>query len=58
MKKKRFSEAHPGIVCSSIRTLRKNLKDPPIIVSEYLNILEKQSLPQTVLKLSEFVDVI
>lgn len=48
----------PGVVCGSIRTLRKGLKDPPKTVSEYLNILEKQSLPQTVSRLSEFIDVL
>lgn len=45
----------PGIVCGAIRKLRANLKKPPIDAEKYLEILERQSLPQTVNKLREFV---
>jgi len=38
----------PDIVCRSIKRLRESLKSPPKTVLEYLNILNKQSLPKTV----------
>jgi predicted nucleic acid-binding protein len=44
----------PGAVCNAIRTLRTNLKKPTVDTEKYLNILERQSLPQTVNKLREF----
>jgi predicted nucleic acid-binding protein len=44
-----------GVVCSAVKTLRSNLKNPSINTENYLNILEKQSLPRTVNKLREFV---
>lgn len=44
----------PGIVCTSIKRLRSSLKNPPINAENYLNTLERQSLPQTVSKLREF----
>jgi predicted nucleic acid-binding protein len=43
-----------GIVCNAVRMLRANLKKPPIDAENYLNTLERQSLPKTVSKLREF----
>ena len=51
-------ELSPGVVCNAIRHLRSNLKSPPIKAIEYLDILEKQSLPRFANKLREFASLI
>lgn len=43
-----------GVVFTTIAKLRKGLKNPPKSPQEYLEILEKQSLPQTVSLLREY----
>lgn len=48
-------EKAPGIVCSAIKQLRSNLKNPPVAAEKYLDILLRQSLPKTVSRLKEFV---
>jgi hypothetical protein len=49
---------HPGDVCSTVRKLRAGLNNPPKTASEYLDTLERQSLPQTVTKLREFIEIL
>jgi predicted nucleic acid-binding protein len=46
------------VVCGAIRRLRLGLKTPPKNVDEYLEILKHQTLPRTVKKLVEFIDLI
>lgn len=48
----------PDIICNAIKRLRKGLKNPPTTVSQYLAILEKQSLPKTVKKLEAFSNLL
>ena len=45
-------------VLSAIKKCRKSLKNPPKTTKEYLTILEKQSLPATVLLLREYEELI
>lgn len=54
----RWIDSHPGVVCTAISKLRNSLKNPPISASRYLEILTRQSLPQTVAKLREFIEII
>ncbi len=51
-------ELAPGTVCAAIKRLRDNLKNPPIEVNKYLDILERQSLSQVVSKLKEYRELI
>jgi predicted nucleic acid-binding protein len=51
-------EIAPGIICGVIKRLRIIFKNPTVSGGEYLEILEKQSLPKTVKKLREFVSLI
>jgi len=44
--------------CETIRTLRMELKNPPINAKQYLAKLEKQSLTKTVKKLNGFLDLL
>ncbi|AJQ97450.1 hypothetical Protein YC6258_05420 [Gynuella sunshinyii YC6258] len=46
----------PSICCSAIKQQRLALKNPSIAVDEFLSILQKQQLPQSVSKLREFSD--
>lgn len=46
------------LVCSTIKRLRESLKNPPITAQNYLEILKKQSLPQTVKKLERLLTLI
>ncbi len=46
----------PALCCSAIKKQRTALKNPQINVDEFLAILQKQQLPQTVSKLKEFSD--
>ena len=48
----------PGIVLNSIKRLLGTLKNPPISKEIYFDILKRQSLPKTVMKLHEFVELI
>lgn len=50
--------SHSAIVCSTIKRIRESLKNPPKTASEYLSILERQSLPKTVIKLRDFVNLL
>jgi predicted nucleic acid-binding protein len=44
----------PAICCQAIKAQRTALKNPAINVEDFLNILQRQQLPQTVSKLREF----
>lgn len=46
----------PSLCCSAIKKQRMALKNPKIGVDEFLAILQKQQLPQSVSKLKEFSD--
>ena len=46
----------PSIVCAAIKRLRLSLKNPSKTVDEYLSILEKQRLNQTVEELKDYKD--
>lgn len=48
----------PALVCNAIKRLRASLRKPPMMVSEYLSVLKKQSLPQTVLALEAFSELL
>ncbi len=48
----------PDIVCTAVRRHRTSLKHPPKTVAEYLDIIERQGLPQTVVRLREYVALI
>ena len=43
-------------VCNAIRTLRSGLKKPPLTANEYLQSLQRQSLPMTVEALHKCID--
>jgi predicted nucleic acid-binding protein len=46
----------PSLCCSAIKNQRLALNKPTIDVDDFLSILQKQELPQTVSKLREFSD--
>lgn len=46
----------PSLCCSAIKKQRLALRNPEIAVDDFLAILQKQQLPQTVSKLREFSD--
>lgn len=48
----------PGAVCRAVKAHRASLKNPPKSVTEYLDTLSRQSLPETVSALREFADLI
>ncbi len=47
-----------GDVCSAIKQQRQALKNPPKNKAEFLAILQKQQLPQTVSALKKYIDLI
>lgn len=48
----------PALVCKALQRQRKSLKNPPKTVQEFLAILQKQQLVQTVHALKDFADLI
>ena len=48
----------PGLVCSALRKVRTRLKNPPITIEQYLEILTQQGLVATVAELEQFSDLI
>jgi predicted nucleic acid-binding protein len=48
----------PGPVCRAVRLHRERLRNPPKSVSEYLDTLLRQSLPETVSELRQFADLL
>jgi hypothetical protein len=48
----------PQAVCGAAKRQRESLKKPPLTVNEYLASLERQGLPQTVIALRQFADLI
>lgn len=53
-----FIDTAPSETCAAIQRLRATLKNPVIERKPYLEILERQSLPKTVIKLQEFFELI
>jgi PIN domain-containing protein len=51
-------DIEPDVVCSAIKRLRTNLKNPPTSIDKYLEILEKQSLPNFVKILRKFSNLL
>lgn len=48
----------PQVVCAAVKRQRQNLKNPPKTVAELLEVLEQQSLPETVGTLRAFSELI
>ena len=48
----------PGTVCTAAKRQRQGLKNPPKTVEEYLATLARLSLPQTVIRLQAFAELI
>jgi len=48
----------PAIACSAIKRQRESLKNPPKAKDEFLAILQKQQLPQTVSALRAYIELI
>lgn len=48
----------PGTVCAAAKRQRESLKNPPKTVEEFLDILARQGLPQTVTRLGTFAELI
>lgn len=44
----------PGAVCAAVKRQRESLQNPPKSVTELLDALSRQSLPETVMRLDEF----
>lgn len=51
-------DIRPDMVCSAIKRLRTSLKNPPMNVENYLEVLEKQSLPNLVKHLRMYSDLL
>lgn len=47
-----------AVSCKAVKGQRQALKNPPKTVEEFLNILQKQELPQTVSVLRKYADLI
>jgi hypothetical protein len=48
----------PGTVCAAVKRQRQSLKKPPKTVEQYLEALAKQSLSETVARLTQFAELI
>ena len=48
-----LADLHPAAVYKAVKTVRGRLKEPPISIDEYLEILSKSQLPKTVDFLNE-----
>ncbi|MCX7084439.1 MAG: hypothetical protein NTY69_02770 [Methylococcales bacterium] len=48
----------PAIACGAIKRQRESLKNPPKSKDEFLAILQKQQLPQTVSALKVYIELI
>ncbi len=51
-------DLEPGDVCAAVKRHRQGLKNPPKSVDEYLATLERQGLPETVIQLREFAELL
>lgn len=51
-------ELSPPVACTAIKNQRLSLKNPPKTVEEFLLILQKQQLPQTVSKLKQYAGLL
>jgi predicted nucleic acid-binding protein len=54
----RLLDVAPAAVCTAARRQRVNLKNPPKTVEDYLATLAQLSLPQTVVRLQAFAELI
>lgn len=48
----------PAIACAAIKKQRQSLKNPPKNIEEFLTILQKQQLPQTVSALKSYIELL
>ena len=48
----------PNLICAAARAQRQSLKNPPLIVAEYLASLERQRLIKVVASLRQFAELI
>lgn len=48
----------PGTVCAAVKRQRKNLKRQAKSVEEFLDVLSRQKLPETVSQLRQFTELI
>jgi hypothetical protein len=53
-----FLDVSPGTVCAAAKRQRESLKNPPKTVEEYLATLARLALPQTVIRLQSFAELI
>jgi len=51
-------DLNPGAVCEAAKRQRAALTNPPKSVDEFLEALARQRLPETVMRLSEFSDLL
>lgn len=51
-------DLEPSMVCAAAKRQRQCLKNPPMAVDEFLQILERQALPQTVAMLRRYSELI
>ena len=49
-------EPSPDIVCAAAKLHRRSLNNPPLSVEAYLAALDRQGLPETVLRLREYAE--
>lgn len=48
----------PAITCAAIKRQRQSLRNPPKTIDEFLTILQKQQLPQTVSALKKYIELL
>jgi predicted nucleic acid-binding protein len=51
-------ETAPGAVCAAVKRQRQSLKNPPKSVEDFLDALQRLSLPQTVAMLRQYAELI
>ncbi|WP_031433894.1 PIN domain-containing protein [Methylomarinum vadi] len=48
----------PAVACAAIKRQRQSLRNPPKSIDEFLAILQKQQLPQTVSALKKYIELL
>jgi hypothetical protein len=48
----------PGEVCAAAKSHRQKLKNPPKTTEEYLQTLERQQLPETIVRLQGYAPLL
>lgn len=48
----------PAVACAAIKRQRQSLRNPPKSIDEFLAILQKQQLPQTVSALRKYIELL